>query len=216
MGTPTRRGIERALQKLEDVAAAKARSVPTVPFDEADWLAWFAREGTAGRFGHEPDFPAALAMLTDELAKARASVEPPFEPPEEFQPDPRWPHTRRDNWRRWPGHLPALIEALDWLLEMDSRIRAGTPPCSEAEHTELAAWFAEHEAGLDAVAEQSNRDGLMAVGNGRRVTCSHVRFWLRDGPRGEGSGRVAEEIRQLKLRYGEQTNALMAQPQGET
>jgi hypothetical protein len=216
MGTPTRRGIERALRKLEDAAVAKARSIRPKPFDEADWLDWFAREGKAGRFKHEPDFPAAFAMLKDELVKAKASTDPPFEPPEDFQPDPRWPHIRRENWRRWPGHFPKLIEALDWLFEMETRLTQGIPPCSEAEHAELAAWFAEHEAGLDAVAKQGNRDGLMSVGDGQRVTCSHVRFYLRDGPRGEGSGRVAEEIRQLKSRYGEQAKALMAQHRGDT
>ena len=62
-----------------------------------------------------------------------------------------------------------------------------TPPCSEAEHAELAAWFAVHEAGLDAVAKQGNRDGLMSVGNGRRIVCWYVRYDLRAGPRGEGS-----------------------------
>jgi hypothetical protein len=216
MGTATRRGIERALKKLEDMAVAQARSVRPKPFDEADWLDWFAREGKAGRFKHEPDFPAALAMLRDELAKAQASTDPPFEPPEDFQADNRWPHIRRENWRRWPGHFPQLVEALDWLFEMEDRLAQGTPPCSEAELAELAAWFAEHEAGLDAVAKQSNRDGLMAVGNGRRVTCSHVRFWLREGPRGEGSGRVAEEIRQLKARYGEQAIAYLAGQRGSS
>ena len=215
MRTPTRRGIERALQKLEGAAVAQARSVRPKPFDEADWLDWFVREGKAGRFAHEPDFSAALAMLKDELAKAKVAVDPPFVPPEDFQPRPRWPHIRRENWRRWPGHFPKLIEALDWLFEMQNRVAQGTPPCSESEHAELAAWFAKYESRLDAIAKQSNRDGLMSVGDGRRVTCSHVRFWLQDGPRCEGSGRVAEEIRQLKAGYGEQAKALLAQPRGD-
>ena len=89
------------------------------------------------------------------------------------------------------------------------------PPCSEAEHAELAAWFAEHEPGLDAVAKQNNRDGLMGVGNGRRLMCWNVRYDLRAGPRGEGSGQVAEEIRQLRVRYGEQAATLMLQPRGD-
>ena len=215
MGTATRRGIERALAKLEDAAAAQARSVRPKPFDEADWLAWFTQAGKDKRFAREPDFPAALAMLKDELAKAKASTNPPFDPPEDFQPDTRWPHIRRENWRRGWGHFPALCAALDWLFEMDNRLTHGIPPVTVAEHTELAAWFAEHEAGLDAVAKLSNRDGLMAVGNGRRVVCWQVRYGLREGPRGEGSGQVAEEIRQLKARYGEQAAALMAQPRGD-
>ena len=214
MGAMTRRGMEKALAKLEDVAVAKARSVRPAPFDEADWLAWFTQAGQDKHFAREPDFPVALAMLKDELTRAKASTDPPFDPPEDVQSEQRYPHIRRENWRH-AGRFPALCEASGWLREMDHRLTHGIPPCCEAEHAELASWFAEHESGLDAVAKQLDPDGLMPVGNGRRVTCWHVRFWLREGPRGEGSGRVAEEIRQLKARYGEQAAALMAQPRGD-
>ena len=66
------------------------------------------------------------------------------------------------------------------------------------------------------MAKQGNRDGLMPVGDGRRIVCWGVRYGLRAGARGEGSGRVAEDIRQLKVRYGEQAKALMAQQRGDS
>jgi hypothetical protein len=43
----------------------------------------------------------------------------------------------------------------------------------------------------------------MSVGNGRRLVCWNVRYDLRAEPRADGSGQVAEDIRQLKARYGE-------------
>jgi hypothetical protein len=55
----------------------------------------------------------------------------------------------------------------------------------------------------------------MPVGDGRRIVCWGVRYGLRAGPRGEGSGQVAENIRQLKARYGEQAEVLMAQTRGD-
>ena len=214
MGAMTRRGMEKALAKLEDVAVAKARSVPAIPFDEADWLAWFTQVGKEKRFARELDFPVALALLRDELAMARASTDPPFDPPEDFQPDQRHLHIRRENWRH-AGRFPALCEALGWLGEMLDRARDGIPPVTVAEHAELAAWFAAHEPGLAVVAKQLNPDGLMSVGSGRRVVCWYVRYDLRAGPRGEGSGQVAEDIRQLRARYGEQAATLMLQPRGD-
>jgi hypothetical protein len=146
MGTATRRGIEKALAKLKNLAAAKARSVPPAPFDEADWLAWFEQAGREGAFAREPDFPVALALLRDELANAKASIDPPFDPPEDFQPDQRHPHIRRENWRH-AHHFPKLCEALDWLWEMLDRGDRGIPPVTEAEFADLAAWFAAHEKG---------------------------------------------------------------------
>ena len=160
MGAMTRRGMEKALAKLEDVAVAKARSVRPAPFDEADWLAWFTQAGQDKHFAREPDFPVALAMLKDELTRAKASTDPPFDPPEDVQSEQRYPHIRRENWRH-AGRFPALCEALGWLREMDHRLTHGIPPCCEAERAELASWFAEHESGLDAVAKQLDPDGLI-------------------------------------------------------
>lgn len=212
MGAMTRRGIEQALAKLEVGAAAKTRSTPTIPFDEADWLAWFTQVGKEKRFAREPDFPVALALLRDELAEARESNDPPFEPPEEFQSEQRYAHIRRENWRH-AGRFPALCEALGWLWEMLDRVEKGTPPVTEAEYAELAAWFAAHDAGLAAVAGPAE---LLEVGGGRRTWCSNVRYSVREGPRAEGVGQLAEDIRQLRARYGEQAAALMAQPRGAT
>ena len=112
----TRRGIEKALAKLEDVAVAKARSVRPAPFDEADRLAWFTQAGEEKLFAREPDFTAALALLRDELAEARESTDPPFDPPADFQPDQRYLHIRRETWRH-EHHFPNVCAALDWLFE---------------------------------------------------------------------------------------------------
>jgi hypothetical protein len=212
MGTPTRRGIEQALQKLEAAAVAKARSIRPEPFDEADCLDWFAQAGRAGEFAREPDFPVALAMLREELAKARASTDPPFDPPEDFQPEQRHPHTRRENWRS-SRRFPKLSGALTWLWEMLGRIERHIPPCSEAEFADLAAWFAAREAGLRAIAGPSE---LLVAGGGRRTWCLSVRYALREGPRADGAGQLAEDIRQLKARYGERAEALAARQHGES
>ena len=82
---------------------------------------------------------------------------------------------------------------------MLTRVVEGIPPVSETEFAELAAWFADHDAGLFAASHPSE---LLDVGGGRRVSCANVRYALAKGPRADGAGRVAEDVRQLRARHG--------------
>jgi hypothetical protein len=64
----------------------------------------------------------------------------------------------------------------------------------------LGAWFEVYEERLATLADSS---GLFDVGHGRRTCCSSIRYALRQGPRAEGAGELAEDIRQLRARYGD-------------
>ena len=74
------------------------------------------------------------------------------------------------------------------------------PPVSETEFAELAAWFEAHDDALLALARPSE---LLDMGGGRRVSCPNVRYSLAKGARTDGAGRVAEDVRQLRVRYGD-------------
>jgi hypothetical protein len=188
------------LARLANRVDRLPRPVPTPP-DEDDWLGIFEGLGQDGVFDREPDFPRALAFYRDALAAAHASTDPPFDPPADFPPDHPLPSIRKERWRL-PERFPDVNAGFGWLLEMSERVWAGVPPVTEAEHAELAAWFREHEPRLLEV--QKTLPSEMFLFDGvRRVSCWHVRFFLRKGPRAEGSGRVAEDIRQLKAWYGD-------------
>lgn len=188
-----RGSLTTRLARLEDRAAE--RTPPGAPRDEAGWLAAFEHWGACGRFDREPDFPRALALFRDALARAQASTDPPFDPPPEFRPGDPYPHIRAQLWRA-PDRFPELYAVWEWLGEMLGRLCDDLPPVSEAEFAELAAWFAEHDAALCALPSE-----LLDVGNGRQTWCANLRYDLARGPRADGAGRAAEDIRQLKARY---------------
>jgi hypothetical protein len=89
------------------------------------------RIAAAGLFGHEPDFPTALAECR--VAIERSSVGPPWVPPDDFMPLAKdkgiYEAVRRHDWRA--RHFPAVRAALDWLDEMRHRVIEGIPPVSE-------------------------------------------------------------------------------------
>jgi hypothetical protein len=139
--------------------------------------------------------------LTDRHALVcdQVSVDPPFDPPREFMANhPSQPAS--ELWRT-KERFPDLCAEFDWLDEMLSRLNAGIPPVSEAEFAELSAWFKANDAALYAMSRPSE---LLDVGGGRQTWCANVQYYLAKGPRAEGSGRVAEDVRQLKARCGSQ------------
>ena len=193
------------LRRLEARAQAQDPPPSPEPPDEEQWLEIFQDWGRAGHFRHEPDFKTAIAVLREALSDARASTNPPFEPPEDFRPDDRrW--RRLECWRT-PDRFPRVVEGLEWLQEMRARINFPTPPVSEAEYRELEAWFRANEPRLMAL-ERTFSTWQLPLGDGTRVACSSIRYDLwHHGPRGEGSGRTAEALRKLKARYGTENPA---------
>jgi hypothetical protein len=95
--------------------------------------------------------------------------------------------------------FPDVPVAFEWLTEIVWRVRREIPPMTEAEFTELAGWFAANEERLAGLADPSS---LFDVGRGRKTCCWYIRNALRAGPRAEGAGESAEDIRQLRTRYG--------------
>jgi hypothetical protein len=83
----------------------------------------------------------------------------------------------------------------DHLLELFGRADEGVPPCSAAEFAELAAWLAVNG---DALPTTGGWAKELELGNGERVTLSHLRWQVGRGPGADGSGRVAETIRRLR------------------
>ncbi len=194
MGITRGRSLGTRLLRLQDQLQALPRP-PEEPRDEDDWLAIFEELGRDGIFDAESDFPVALAFFRDALARAHASIDPPFDPPPDFQPEQRFPHLRRECWRT--GRFPDIDEGFMWLAEMSDRVDEGIPPVSEAEFRELTVWFAANDARL----QQLLPNAALDVGNGRRLWCSNIRYYLAKGPRADGAGQLAEDIRQLKHRY---------------
>jgi hypothetical protein len=193
----TRGSLAARLIRLED---ATRHAAPRVwHLDEDGWLAVYERLGRERVFDREPDFPRALALYRDALARAHTSADPPFDPPPDFCPAARCAHSRRESWRS-AERFPDLWGAFQWLGEMLRRAADGAPPVSEAEFAELAAWFAANDKRL---CDLSRPTDLLDVGGGRATCCANVRFYLARGPRAGGAGRVTEDVRQLRARYGE-------------
>ena len=53
----------------------------------------------------------------------------------------------------------------------------------------------------ERLAKLADSSSLFDVGRGRKTCCWYVREALQDGPRVEGAGESAEDIRQLRARY---------------
>ena len=110
--------------------------------------------------------------------KARASADPPFEPPAGFRPDLPSAHARREQWRG-AGRFPALRGAVGWLWGMLDRARDETPPVTEGEFADLAAWYEAHAPALAVLARPT---GMLPVGGDRRTCDVFVRDGVAAGP----------------------------------
>ena len=177
---------------------AAERPVQLVWLDEDEWLDHYAAWGKAGEFDHELDFATALAGYRAAVERGRASVDPPWFPPPDFDPTAYREAVRRECWR-WQK-FPDVGAALVWLHEMRQRLIGGIPPVTEVEYRALEAWFRANEDRLRVV-EKAKPSQLLPLENGKRTVCWNIRYGLRAGPRGDGSGRLAEEMRQLRRLY---------------
>jgi hypothetical protein len=141
----------------------------------------------------------ALAFYRQALLRAKTQSDPPFDPPPDFMPNLiDMPHQRRRNWRNHV-RFPEVHAAWDWLAEILGRALDGVPPVSTAEFEELAQWFSANESRLYQLAAPSYS---LEVGVGRTVTLTNLRYSLRQGVRVSGAGQLAEDLRQLRARYG--------------
>lgn len=217
--------IHTRLKRLEDwarrVAAEEKRSDPIT---EEQWLDQFESWGQEGFFDREPDFPTALAYYGAALQKAKAQAEPPWDPPDDFLPRAEAPYRlfewrhggalrRVDTdgnilpegtdvncglWRRC-DRFPEVRQGWYWLAGMVKRRTDGVPPVSVAEFEKLASWFV---ANLERLTALSRPSCLLEVGNGRKDSVINLRCQLDRGPRAWDAAVVAEQLRQVRTRYG--------------
>lgn len=200
------RSLKGRLDRLERSQAA----VPTIVWrDEDEELDLYEEWYRGGVFDAEPDFAGALEFARDAVARGRASADPPWDPPDDYDPTHRdfRPVLRLQNWRR-SSRFPDVKTAFEWLAEFVERVVHAIPPVTEVEYHELAAWFETNAARLDRLAD-GQPNGLLDVGviddRGHRTKVRGwmVRYDLRHGPRAEDAGRTAETIRRLRDAYGE-------------
>jgi hypothetical protein len=197
MDAMTMQSLARKLAVARKKIAAQMTDRPIWP-TPWDWIAQFEELQDAGQFSKELDFPKALAFYRGALEQALAA-DPSIE--SRIHGDP---HKRREppflEVLRIGDQFPDVPVASNWLMEIQWRVCRGIPPVTEAEFEELGAWFEANEERLATLADSS---GLFDVGGGRRTCCWHIRSALRAGPRVEGAGESAEDIRQLRARYGD-------------
>jgi hypothetical protein len=191
------RKLEEAAARVLPVEAPKAGGLPADPLDE-DWLAFYEHQGRAGRYDAEPDFPRALDEYREAIREAKASTDPPWDPP----PDalPHLADSPRQRLREWHRQFRRVRTAWRWLGGMAERLSNDTPSVTEAEFAELARWLAENEARLNAISRESG--DLLDLGDGKRDTITNIRWRMNDGPRSMRSGRATDDVRRLRARYG--------------
>ena len=151
----------------------------------------------------EPDFPTALMFYRAALQTAKAQADPPWDPPADFMPGAEG-HRRRFEWRgllRRVNRFPEVEQGWQWLTGMAQRRVQGVPPLTLAEFEELACWFEVNRERLTALSRPSY---LLEVGDGKTDSVSNLCSKLDEGPRGWEAGEVAEQIRRLRARYGEE------------
>src|SRR5262245_31908575 len=110
------------------------------------------------------------------------------------------PQLRVINWRN-SYRFPKLAAAWRPLAEILERTLEGSPRVSEAEFAELADWFRTNDRRLYGLSLPSQ---LLDVGGGRQTTTVNVRCGLIRGFRAPGAGELAEDLRRLRARYGDE------------
>jgi hypothetical protein len=81
--------------------------------------------------------------------------------------------------------------AVFWLFEMALRVSQDKPPVTEAEFRDLEEWFHSNE-------ERIALNGVIDIGNGRRVDRTNLRYSLARGPRAHGVTELVEDLRALR------------------
>jgi len=100
-----------------------------------------------------------------------------------------------------PDFEQALAEGhLLGLLEMSSRLDEAIPPVGQEEWRELWSWFERNEERLWRLVQPSQ---LLDLGDGHRMSFGDIRHGLRGTPRDLRSGKLAEDVRKLRAKYGE-------------
>jgi hypothetical protein len=217
--------LRTRVKRLENLAKRGPEEKRSDPLTEEGWLERFESWGREGFFDREPDYPQALAFYRAAVQNAKAQADLPWDPPEDFLPRAEAPY-RLFEWRHGSAFrrvdaddniLPegtdvdgGLIRRFDrfpevqqgwyWLAGMVKRRTDGVPPVTVAEFEKLASWFV---ANLDRLTALSRPSCLLEVGNGRKDSVINLRCKLDRGPRAWDAGVVAEQLRQVRTRYGE-------------
>jgi hypothetical protein len=156
------------------------------------WLDVFEELGRAGYLDQEPDFPIALATYRDALRQEKEQRDPSLGLPAAVAPQ---------SFAAPPGSFGSLLrEGHIWLVEMLWRRQNNIPAVTEAEFGDLASWF---NSSADRLLALSRPSYLLDIGSGRKESIPNLRCMLEKGSRALHAGEVAEEMRQLRARYGE-------------
>jgi hypothetical protein len=184
------------VRRLEGQALRRRLSAHANEILEEDWLQVYESWANQDVFAEEADFPVALAGYRLALAEARHG-QPPLDPPPDFQP--QQPARQRITWWRRQHFYPALNNAWLWLAEFLERLHQGIPPITQAEFRELADWFGTNEERLTRLAATSE---VLEVSAGRKTSLRNLSCGLMRGCQVLGVGRLAEDLRFLRARYG--------------
>jgi hypothetical protein len=181
----------RRLHRLEDAARRVVASRPKERVTALSWLRCFETWGQQGLYAAEPDFPAALAFYREAVERARARGL--------LQLPPAARTVTSLSRERLTERDLELAVGWRWLLEMTRRARQGVPPVTETEFAELSAWFHAHAADLE---RRLQPERWFNMGDCRLLMVGNILESLGRGPRELGAGRVAEDVRLLRVRYG--------------
>jgi hypothetical protein len=146
----------------------------------------------------EPDFDECLAEFKAAIEEAMAQDDPPYTPEGYLPLNNAGDVVRLGLYR--DEHFPRLKAATTWLFELDRRIHGEIPPCGSNEFRALAKWFDANEDRLRMI-EQATPRGLIQTGMSTDEPLWAIKSNLEEGPRAEGSGKLAERIRQLRRLY---------------
>jgi hypothetical protein len=81
------------------------------------------------------------------------------------------------------------LKEWDWLAEMYMRVSKGKPPVTQGEFDELVRWFRKTESMID---------GVIDMGDGRRVSRASLTYQIQKGPRAGGVTELVEDLRRIR------------------
>ena len=124
-GKRTSRSRQARIAHVEALIATVPQNVPAPkPQSEEEWLARFQQWANEGLYRDQPTFAGMLKRYQRAIESAKASNDPPFNPPSSFEP--RLPSAvRQSMWQndsRFPGLQSSLVDLLLLTKEvMDSQ-----------------------------------------------------------------------------------------------